>query len=95
MKLYVNQPSFGFSDVDSVPPAQEIDVTEAQLAGEAIPLRFVKFQGVISLSIFIESNQGSEEVTRVSKIQLIGSTGDGDKFDVKSIKQVDKELRNE
>ena len=91
----MNQPSFGFSDCDSVPPAQEIEITEAQLAGEAIALKFVKFQSVVSLSIFVESNQGDEEVTKISKVQLIGSTGDGDKFDVKSIKQVDKEMRNE
>ena len=94
IKLYANRPSFGFSDVGSVPPSQEIELTDAQLAGEAVSLKFVKFQSVVYLSIFVESNQGGEEVTKVSKIQAIGSTGEGDKFNVNKIKQVDKEQRN-
>ena len=88
IKLYANRPSFGFSDVGTVPPSQEIELTESQLAGEAVSLKFVKFQSVVTLSIFVESNQGGEEVTKVSKVQIIGSTGEGDKFNVNEIKQV-------
>jgi hypothetical protein len=37
VKLFTNQPSFGFSDAEgSVPAAQEFDLTPAQLGGEAI-----------------------------------------------------------
>lgn len=45
-------------------------------------LKFVKFQNVTMLSIFIESNQGGEETTKVQKIALLGQTGDMDKFNV-------------
>eukprot|EP00798_Chlamydomonas_sp_ICE-L_P004154 gene4154-14252_t len=37
VKLYVNKTSFGFSDVSSIPAAQEFTLTAAQLEGEVIP----------------------------------------------------------
>jgi hypothetical protein len=52
-------------------------------------LKFVKFQSVTQLSIFIENNQGGEEITKVSKIALFGSSGDADKFNVAEIKKVE------
>lgn len=90
VKLFTNLTSCGFSDVESMPAAQEIDLTEAQLSGETIPLKFVKFQNVNTLSIFIESNQAGEEVTKVQKIALFGQTGELDKFNVAEIKKVDE-----
>ena len=39
--------------------------------------RLPKFQGVNCLSIFIESNQGGEDTTQVSKIVLSGTTVQG------------------
>lgn len=74
--------------MDSVPTAQEIDLTAAQLAGEPIALKFVKFQSVTVLTIFVESNQGDEEATKISKIALAGF--EGDTFNVKDIKKVDE-----
>lgn len=38
--------------------------------------RFVKFQNVNALTIFIESNQGDEDTTKVSKIQILGYSGE-------------------
>eukprot|EP00955_Chlamydomonas_euryale_P065898 359394-Chlamydomonas_euryale.AAC.5 len=37
VKLFVNLPSCGFSDAESVPPAQQFELTADQLAGEPIP----------------------------------------------------------
>ena len=45
-------------------------------------LKLVKFTNVTVLNIFIESNQGGEETTKVQKIALFGQTGDLDKFNV-------------
>ena len=45
-------------------------------------LKFVKFQGVNTLSIFVESNQGGEETTKVLKIVLYGQTSELEKFNV-------------
>ena len=66
----------GFSDVNSARVAQEVELGPEHVAGEAIPLRFVKFQNVTILSIFCESNQGDEETTKICKIALSGQGGE-------------------
>lgn len=38
--------------------------------------RLAKFQGVNVLTIFIEDNQGDEDVTHVSKVLISGSAGE-------------------
>jgi hypothetical protein len=45
-------------------------------------LKYVKFQRVTALSIFVENNQGGDDVTRIQKIAIFGQTGDLDKFNV-------------
>jgi PITH domain len=50
--------------------------------------RYVKFQAVNHLAIFIEDNQGDEEVTRVGKIQLLGAAGQT--MNVAEIKKVEE-----
>lgn len=77
IKLYVNRPTMGFSDVDNLTSAQDLVLDEAQLSGEqAIVLKYVKFQNVNVLSLFIESNQGGTETTKISKLMLFGNTGE-------------------
>lgn len=51
--------------------------------------RFVKFQSVSKLSVFIEDNQGEEETTRVQKIVLYGTSGET--MNVRDIKKVGEE----
>ena len=51
--------------------------------------RFVKFQTVNILSIFIEDNQEEEETTQVQKILLYGSGGET--MNVNEIKKVGEE----
>mmetsp|Transcript_14766 Transcript_14766/g.36840 ORF Transcript_14766/g.36840 Transcript_14766/m.36840 type:complete len:172 (-) Transcript_14766:473-988(-) len=89
VKLYVNRSHMGFSDVQGdVPPAQELDLTPAQIAsGDPIPLKLVKFAFVNNLSIFVEDNQEGSEDTKVSKIVIFGSAGEV--FDVAQIKKID------
>eukprot|EP00163_Fabomonas_tropica_P002910 TRINITY_DN1236_c0_g1_i1.p2 TRINITY_DN1236_c0_g1~~TRINITY_DN1236_c0_g1_i1.p2 ORF type:complete len:143 (-),score=35.44 TRINITY_DN1236_c0_g1_i1:934-1362(-) len=88
VKLYINQPNLGFSDMEDIAPVQELELTEQQLnqEGPAIPLKFVKFQHVTSLTIFIENNHNDDEVTTVSRIQLYGQPIHG--FNVAEIKKV-------
>lgn len=74
LKLFSNRPSLGFSDVSDLAPTQEIDLSADQLAkGEPIALKYVKFQNVRSITVFVESNQEDEETSAVQKIQLLGS----------------------
>lgn len=48
----------------------------------------MKFQAVNHLSIFVEDNQGDDEVTRIGKIQLLGTAGQT--MNVAEIKKVDE-----
>ena len=51
--------------------------------------RFVKFQCVHALSVFIEDNQGGGETTRVLKVALLGQPAE--KMDVAAIKKAGEE----
>ena len=42
VKLYTNRMSLGFSDADSVPVAQQLDLSKKELAGEPISLKLTK-----------------------------------------------------
>jgi len=61
---------------------------QAADAAAACKRRYVKFQTVTHLTIFIEDNQGDEEVTRVGKIQLLGTAGQT--MNVAEIKKVEE-----
>lgn len=43
------------------------------LALQPLQLKFVKFQCVRSLTLFVESNQDGEETTKLSKLVLMGT----------------------
>ncbi|BGP14351.1 hypothetical protein JCM10213_004478 [Rhodosporidiobolus nylandii] len=80
VRLFVNKPSVDFDT--SAEPAQELVLTEEQAKGiKSVELRFVRFQSVNHLSIFVVDNQGSEEITRIDKLELIGLSGEGMKME--------------
>lgn len=76
IKLFVNRSSLGFDDAeDAQEPeaAQVLELTEEQVKeGKPIQLRFVRFQAVNSLHIFVASNQGGEEETRIDAVDVFG-----------------------
>ncbi len=41
-----------------------------------VACRFVKFQSLTSLSIFVANNQGDKENTRIQKIAIFGQSGE-------------------
>lgn len=74
IRIFVNNPTISFDDAGSLEPAHEAELTEAQVSGkEALQLRFVRFQAVTSISIFVKDNQEGGDITRIDKIELIGS----------------------
>jgi thioredoxin len=82
IKLYVNRPTLGFDEVDSVEPTQTLDLTEEDYADDKlIPLRFVKWQSVSSVVIFIGSNLGEEETTQLRQLIFVGQTVETTKMD--------------
>ena len=63
----------------------------SKLPCSLLPLlrRLVKFNNVNKLSIFIEDNQGEEDVTRIQKLVLYGSGGQT--MNMNEIKKVGEE----
>ncbi|KAJ9065205.1 hypothetical protein DSO57_1022005 [Entomophthora muscae] len=88
IKLFVNSSNVGFDDAFSLVPTQEFSLTEADYAENAFTeLRFVRFQHVTKLTIFVEDNQTDDELTKLQAIALIGSpvfTTNMDNFQKKS-----------
>eukprot|EP00891_Asterochloris_glomerata_P003441 jgi/Astpho2/3441/Aster-07041 len=76
VKLFINRPSIGFSEAESEPAVQEFELEQKHLEGEPVQLRYVKFQSVNSLNIFVVNNQGDEETTQIQKIALYGTPKD-------------------
>jgi len=93
VKLFINRPSIGFEDVeDAEEPeaAQVLELTPQQVAsGEHIPLRFVRFQKVNSLHVFVKSNQEDEEKTRIDAIDIFGAEVAGPR-DLSALKKVEE-----
>lgn len=80
LKLFTNRPhNLGFDDAEGEAPTQLIELKEADWNDDStanIPLRFVKFQNINSLVIFVESGEGEGEKTRIDRIRFIGETGE-------------------
>lgn len=72
VKLFVNCKALGFDDAESRPAEQELELSSEQL-GSRIELRFVKFQSVQTLSLFIHSNQDDGDVSALSGLRLWGA----------------------
>ncbi|GJP43204.1 hypothetical protein CLOM_g5340 [Closterium sp. NIES-68] len=88
IKLFANRPNMGFSNVSDIPPSDTINLTADQVQEEkATPLKYVKFQNVRSLTIFIESNQSGDDVTKVQKLAILGSTVET--TNMKDLKKID------
>ena len=62
-----------FGDSESETPAQEFELSQEDVKGGKLELRFVRFQKVTSLHVLVKSNQGDEETTRIDSIDIFGS----------------------
>ncbi|KAE8675159.1 Purple acid phosphatase 15 [Hibiscus syriacus] len=73
-EIFTNREHMGFSNVSDFPPSDAAILSPDNLKGKPLVLKYVKFQNVRSLTIFIEDNQSGSEITKVQKIALYGST---------------------
>ncbi|KAI8070706.1 PITH domain-containing protein [Gongronella butleri] len=74
IKIFANRQHLGFDDVESINETQTIELTPKHFEDNVIvPLRFVKFQNITSVVLFIEDNQGDEETTALQQLIFIGS----------------------
>ena len=80
IQIYINRAHIlGFEEADDIPATQAITLEEKDWdsTGTAtVPLRFVKFQNVSSLVIFIVDGDGEGDRVRVDRLRIIGETGE-------------------
>ncbi|KAI4350056.1 hypothetical protein L6164_010581 [Bauhinia variegata] len=87
VKLFSNREHMGFSNVSDFPPSDVADLSQENLKGKPVLVKYVKFQNVRSLTIFIEDNQTGSEITKVQKIVLYGTTVET--TDMKGLKKIE------
>jgi len=77
IKLFTNQRSLDFNDVESLNPIQSFQLAASDFTDgvATINLNYVKFQNVNVLNIFVENNQGNTETTVISRLTLLGDHG--------------------
>ncbi|XP_043469683.1 thioredoxin-like protein 1 [Leptopilina heterotoma] len=75
LKLFINQPrTIDFDMADSNTSAQDITFTTKDVEeGNPVPLRYVKFQNVQNLQIFVKDNQSGAETTQIDHLVIIGT----------------------
>lgn len=80
VQIYINRPHIlGFEEADDIQATQAVTLSpkDWDSTGTAtISLRFVKFQNVTSLVLFIVDGDGDGERVRVDRVRLIGETGE-------------------
>jgi len=73
LKLFKNKVGLDFDSAKSDKPTEEVALSASDVkSGAKKELRFVNFQGVQELSIFIGANHGDGEVTRVGRVTVLG-----------------------
>lgn len=84
LKTYVNRPStLSFDEADSTDPTEILTLSSSSytpvsssnpnLVQATLPLRFVKYQSVHGVTLFIENNIGDAETTTVCQVVFYGS----------------------
>lgn len=81
IQLYTNRAHIlGFEEAEDVPATQSIVLRPSdwneETATSKIDLRFVKFQNVTSLVLFVVDGDGQSDKVRVDRIRVIGETGE-------------------
>ncbi|KAF8464636.1 PITH domain-containing protein [Kalaharituber pfeilii] len=81
LKLYVNRPNIvGFEETDGITPTQEVEIApdswDKKTGTAVINTRFVKFQSVFSLTIFVDEGEDGCEKTRIDRIRVVGEAGE-------------------
>lgn len=74
VKMFLNQSrTLDFESAEHMEPVQELQLTKEDLTvGSVIPLRYVKFQNVNNITLFVKDNQGGKETTRINYLCFIG-----------------------
>jgi hypothetical protein len=86
VRLFKDKPDMSFGEAEDDASIQDLteELTGAIEDNTAIPLRFVKFQNVTTLQMFIADNRGGDGVTKIKRIQFLGTPAN--KMDMKDWK---------
>ncbi|KAI1491893.1 PITH domain-containing protein [Biscogniauxia mediterranea] len=80
IKLFTNRPhNLGFDEAEDIDPTQTIEIGEDDWNANGtanIGLRFVRFQNISSLVIFVVDGDGDSEKVRIDRVRLIGESGE-------------------
>lgn len=71
----------GFSEAEDNVSTQDFNLTPQECnvgsdKNHVVPTKFVKFQNVTSMQIFVKENFGQEDVTELKYLELFGYTGE-------------------
>ncbi|TGZ67592.1 hypothetical protein CRM22_004683 [Opisthorchis felineus] len=75
VKLFLNQtstPDFGACESGDAVQTLELE-TKDLIEGAIVPLNFVKFQNVTTITVFVADNQTGKEVTRIDRLRFFGT----------------------
>ncbi|KAI2473687.1 putative thioredoxin [Annulohypoxylon bovei var. microspora] len=80
LKLFTNRPhNLGFDDAEDIDPTQTIEIGENDWNANGtanLGLRFVRYQNLTSLVIFVVDGDGDGEKVRIDRIRFIGESGE-------------------
>ena len=81
IQIYSNRAHvLGFEEAEDLPATQTITLTprdwDEQTGTAKVELRFVKFQNVTSLVVFVVDGEGDREKVRVDRLRIVGETGE-------------------
>lgn len=80
LKLFTNRPhNLGFDEADDIDPTQTIEISESDWNSNgtaSLGLRFVRFQNITSLVIFVVDGDGDSEKVRLDRVRFIGESGE-------------------
>lgn len=76
VKIFINQPDTpDFDKAERGEAVQTLELTNEDVAEDAIiPLKFVKFQNVQNVTLFVQDNLSGEDVTHIDFLSFIGTT---------------------
>jgi len=73
LRLFANKSSMDFSNAENDPFLQELILDSKQTTSPTqIPLNFVKFQKVNSVTIFVMENQDGSSETEITRLTIFG-----------------------
>lgn len=81
VQLYTNRAhNLGFEEAEDIQTTQSFELKASDWDAETdtakLELRFVKFQNVTSLVVFVVDGDGDGERTRIDRIRIIGESGE-------------------